>query len=102
MIVEIQPRCYLRLGGTIGRSSAASFEQLVKRDFAGEHLHDAALEAIEFRRIKFEGSEAIFEVERVDDGAGLIGKRVRLHDVHAPRGEHARDGGENQGTVARE
>src|SRR5262249_38312774 len=44
----------------------------------------------------------IREVKSVEDDAGGVGERVGFDDVHAPGSEHARDVGEEAGTVGGE
>src|SRR5205085_1826295 len=53
-----------------------------------------------FGKVQLKRSEAVGEVERVDDGCRLVRERIGLDDIHAPSGENAGQLGEKERTIS--
>src|ERR1700748_675414 len=81
------------------RLSSAALQQLLQVRFAGNHVGDAALEAVALRRIQLQGSKAIFEEKRIYHYSGGIRESSGLLDVHPPGGERTGDLCESEGLV---
>src|SRR6185369_4467249 len=64
-----------------------------------QHVRNADLETLPFRKIQFQGAEGIGKEEGIDHGTGLVGKSIRLYNIHSPGCECTGDVGKKKWTI---
>src|ERR1700722_2479859 len=81
-VIEIQPGRYPDHDGTTQRLTAQQhFDRCLQRD----HIQETRAGAVHFRRVELKSATGIAKLKGVDNNSGVIGKRLCLDDVHAPR-----------------
>ena len=101
-IVEVDARLDGDLGCAPTAGAFAAFQEWFQRRLSIHDICEALAEALSLAGVQLQSAVQICEVEGVQHDAGGIREGIRLVDVHAPAGQHARYRREKCRAVRRE